>query len=70
MRVFVWYETIEGAWGGINSFLRSLKKELSRTQGIVLEKKITPKTDIVLISAASAGQNKELDVNEIKKNIK
>jgi glycosyltransferase involved in cell wall biosynthesis len=70
MRIYIWYETIEGPWGGINSFVRALKKEVQNRGDTLLEKHITPQTDIILVSAASAGQNEEISLDDIQNLLK
>jgi glycosyltransferase involved in cell wall biosynthesis len=69
MNLFLDYKFVEGPWGGINSFFRSLDRELRDDYPDVKLFESYDGADIILIGAANNAPGKEVDVNYIK-NIK
>lgn len=70
MKVFVDYETTDGPWGGLNSFMRSLKEYIDKyPDRVKLHRKLKADTDIWLIGAASLAPRKPLTVEYVHKQL-
>jgi glycosyltransferase involved in cell wall biosynthesis len=68
MQICIWYKILKKPWGGSNSFLSTLSKELS-TQGHTVTYKPSINDDVILVNSWSRGSGKYLNsthVNQVK----
>jgi glycosyltransferase involved in cell wall biosynthesis len=70
MRLHVNYNTTEGPWGGVNSFIRGFKEYIADNRpDVKLVGSIYDCPDIVLLCAAQAGAGQEISVPRIKRQV-
>jgi len=68
IKLYIYYKTTDQPWGGINSFIRSLKSYIEKNALDEFEiVKSMRKADIIFISAASAGVKKKVKINKLKR---
>lgn len=67
MKIYCHYETTDQPWGGINSFFRSLKNYLieNKSNEVEVVTSTKEKFEIFLMGAASSGQGKTIEYDEI-----
>lgn len=69
MKIYVYYETTDEPWGGLNSFFKSFKNYLreNKSGDIELVNDINDDFDVFLMGACSFGQGKLINYKTIKK---
>jgi glycosyltransferase involved in cell wall biosynthesis len=65
MRICIWYKITGKAWGGSNSFLRTLANEFV-DRGHKVTFSPTAHDDVVLVNSWSRGQGRYLPINQVK----
>lgn len=69
IKIYIYYNIIDGPWGGGNSFLRSFKKYITNKKSDEYEivNNITDKYDIFFMNGGHKDQGVYIDLKEIKK---
>lgn len=69
MKIYIYYKTTNGPYGGANSFIKCFKRiiEEKKTFPLHLAPSINGEYDIFLVNSGSLGQGKLIDIRKIEK---